>query len=68
MPDEKMYVISLILSDVEYVKSIVSKTIESLYSSSDNSVLLRKKNVLDFISCVHNLVDHIETTCAGYME
>lgn len=59
MVDEKMCIKSMLSTDIDRLKSAVSTKLDDLYEKHDVTVSIKKTDILDLISIVHNDVNDL---------
>lgn len=59
MVDEKMCIKSMLHTDVDRVKSVISAKLDELYEKHDVTVSIKKTDVLDLIKIVHEDVNDL---------
>lgn len=60
--DERMIIKSMLFTDIDSLKSAVSAAIDRFYDKYDPTVSIKKTDVLDLISFVHNDVVELIST------
>lgn len=66
MVDEKMCIKSMLSTDIDRLKSVVSTKLDDLYEKHDVTVSIKKTDILDLISMVHNDVDDLIIFIKGW--